>query len=108
MTHRFLDGSVMHPQFGPSSCFSDSLTKKRYFQSSEGLGLKSHLSFDNKAKHEVWQFEVCDGQGVDIEICLPKAMQSLRGHHVIGKAILTLDSIGAQIARGLGSATVFP
>ncbi|CAE7896112.1 unnamed protein product [Symbiodinium sp. KB8] len=99
----FHDASTIRPFL----LFSDSLTRKRYFQSSEGLGLKSHLSFDNKTKHEVWQFELCEGQGVDIEICLPKAMQSLRGHHVIGKAMLTLDSIGAQIARGLGSATVF-
>ena len=92
----------------PFLVFSDSLTKKRYFQSSEGLGLKSHLSFDHKSKHELWQFELGEGlQGADVEICLPKAMQSLRGHQVLGKAALTLDWITPQIAEGLGSATIF-
>ena len=92
----------------PFLLFSDSITRKRYFQSPEGRGLKSQLSFDHKSKREIWQFEVGEGlQAVEIEICLPKTMQSLRGHQVLGRATLTLDAIGAQIAEGAGTATVF-
>mmetsp|Transcript_66287 Transcript_66287/g.156037 ORF Transcript_66287/g.156037 Transcript_66287/m.156037 type:complete len:1066 (+) Transcript_66287:69-3266(+) len=101
----FHDASTIRPFL----LFCDALTKKRYFKSCDGLGLKSQLSFNqNKAKLDVWEFELGESgqEACEIEICLPKTMPSLRGHQTIGSATLSMETVGPKIAEGLGAAVV--